>query len=156
MKKLVFFLLTVIYFSFVACKVDDCDPGNVPTDDKILLLIRNSNGTPFLNYPMGLPDSVKVTNLSTGTLLSPAPAVLGDSIIMIDRYNNANGATTKFKIQKGTILKPDTLELTVSQRNVNDNCGTPYQVAGFSQIKVNNITTCNNCAVNYLNIYTRQ
>jgi hypothetical protein len=153
MKTLFAILILSTSIILSSCK-DECDPGQLPADDAIYVTLKNNNGSYYINYTASvLPDSVKVTNLSTNTL---APAsLLGDTILVIPGYNKTNNTTTKFKIAKGNILKPDTVEVVATITNIADNCGTPYPVIRFSSFKINNSLKCTNCFGSLIQSYTR-
>jgi hypothetical protein len=152
--KTLFALLIVSTTLLVSSCKDDCDPGQLPMDDTIYVTLKNNNGTYFINYPgSSIPDSLKVTNLTTN---SPAPInLLSDTILVIGGYNKTNNSTTKFKIAKGNSLKADTVEVTTTTTNVADNCGTPYPVSRFASFKINNTVKCTNCFGSLIQSYTR-
>jgi hypothetical protein len=147
MKK---FFLGVLCISFLvqSCKNNDCDPGLPPIDDIIFINIVNPNGSGYLKYTGSvLPDSVKVFNLTTNAFVTRS--LYKDSVLVIDGWNTANNAVTNFKITKGTLLKPDTLQVTVSRKVEQDKCGTDYDVARFGILKGNNVSICSgNCVYN--------
>ncbi len=147
MKKVFFGILSSL-FLLQGCKNNDCDPGIPPIDDIIYINMVNPNGTGYLKYTgASLPDSIKVFNLTTNAFVNRS--LYKDSILLIEGWNSTNNATTNFKIMKGTILKPDTLQVTVGRKIEQDNCGTDYDVARFSSYKANNISICNgNCTYN--------
>jgi hypothetical protein len=154
MKKLFAVLLVSSFIGFSSCG-NECDPGQIPIDDNINLMLKSSNDNPFLSFANGvLPDSVRITNLATGVRLTSA-YLIKDSMLVIEEYNKANGAVTNYKIAKGTILKADTLTVTVVRQDVADGCSTPYNVARFSSIKVNNTTLCTNCSASTKYRYLR-
>jgi hypothetical protein len=150
-----FFALLVLTTTLIlsSCK-DECDPGILPEDDTIYVTLKNNNGTYYINYPgSSIPDSLKVTNLTTNTL---APiTLLSDTILVIGGYNKTNNSATKFKIAKGNSLKSDTVEVTVTTTNIADNCGTPYPVTRFASFKINNTVKCTNCFGSLIQSYTR-
>jgi hypothetical protein len=153
MKKVFLAVLVAGIFMLQSCQNNDCDPGILPSDDLIYINILNPNGTAYLKYANNaLPDSVKVLNLSTNTLV-PA-SLIRDSVLNITGYNTTNNAVTSFKISKGTTLKPDTVQVTVTRKDVEDNCGNLYNVARFSQLKANTVVKCTNCVYN--SAYTLQ
>jgi hypothetical protein len=153
MKKVFLLALTAAMFITQSCQNNDCDPGVLPTDDLIYVNILNPNGTSYIKYTGGvLPDSVKVFNLNTG--LQVSTSLLKDSILNITGYNTGNNVVTNFKISKGTVLKPDTVTVTVGRKDVEDNCGNLYNVARFAQIKANNVVKCTAC--NYNTAYNIQ
>jgi hypothetical protein len=147
MKK--FFLgILAIGFLLQGCKNNDCDPGLPPIDDIIYINMVNPNGTGYLKYTGSvLPDSVKVLNLATNTFVTRS--LYNDSILVINGWNATNNSTTSFKIMKGTIIKPDTLQVTVNRKMEQDKCGTEYDVARFGLLKVNTTNLCSgNCIYN--------
>jgi hypothetical protein len=144
--KMKFFLLMVLLSSFVISCKDECDPGVPPVDEILYVSILNNNGSSFIKYVGNIiPDSVKVTNLNTGALVTRN--MIKDSILSIETYDKSNGGITSFKISKGTILKPDTIQITSTRRAETDKCGGGWDVARFSQIKVNGVIKCNNTCV---------
>jgi hypothetical protein len=155
MKKIVLSLFIFgNVFLFSSCENNDCDPGNLPIDDNLYLNILNTNGSSFIKYTNNaIPDSVRVTNLSTSAIVTRN--LFLDSILAIPTFDKTANAVTRFKISKGTILKPDTIEVTMIRTVVNDNCGTSYDVARIGQIKVNGVVKCTNCTYNTALTYTR-
>jgi hypothetical protein len=148
------FLLGIVISVFLSSCQDECDPGVPPADEILYLSILNANGSSFIKYPSNvIPDSLKVTNLSNGAVVSTS--MLRDSILSIENYNKANGGVTSFKISKGTFFKPDTVQITIARKAENDKCGGSLEVARFSQIKINGVVKCNNSCV-YNNIATIQ
>jgi hypothetical protein len=147
MKKFLVLVSVALSSILMSSCGDDCDPGQLPTDDKLVLNMVNANGTAFLKYASdALPDSVKVTNLTTNTLVSRY--LIADSILIIEDYTKTAGAVTRLKIAKGNFIKPDTIELTVSRQNAQDNCLRDFEVARFLTVKANNVVKCSNCAAN--------
>jgi hypothetical protein len=154
MRKIILGSFVMVSSLFLTSCADDCDPGQLPQDDRIVLNLKNANGTGFLKYSgNALPDSVKVTNIITNTVVNRFLA--SDSILVIEEYNKTGGAVNRYKISKGTFLKPDTLEITIARVDVDDLCGTPYNVARFGTFKVNNNVRCSNCFYNTIVEYTR-
>ncbi len=144
MKKVLAILSVFSAILFYGCS-PECDPGTVPVDDFVWLMLKTNTDAPYLNYGNNaLPDSVKVTNLATNTVLTTR-YLRNDSLLVIEDFNKTNGATTNYKIAKGNFAKADTLSITVATTNVPDNCGNNYPVARFSSLKVNNITMCTGC-----------
>lgn len=154
MKKFFFFLVAGILIATLNSCGDDCDPGALPTDDNLNIIILNPNGTSFTKYPgNGLPDSVRVTNLATNALVNRY--LISDSILVIEDFPKTNNSTLRFRIAKGTFLKADTVEVSIAKKNVQDACARDFEVARFTQIKFNNTVVCTNCAANTAYAYQR-
>jgi hypothetical protein len=153
MKKIfgIFIITGSLFFSGCA---DDCDPGQLPVDEILFINIVNPGGNSYIKYTNNaLPDSVKVLNIGTNTLLNRY--LISDSILVIEGYDKANNTISNLKISKGTVLKPDTLQITTMQSLIEDNCGRQFSRARITTVKANNTVLCTGCVYNTLRIIQR-
>lgn len=153
MKKYLF-IIVIACSTLTNCNTkEECSPGNPPEDNVLYLRILNSTGSSYTKYPSGVPDSFKILNLTTNALVTRS--IFKDSLIELSGITTTNG-TTAYKIMKGTILKPDTVTVTVAREQISDICGErTYDILRLGQVKTNTLTACNgNCIVN--NVYNIQ
>jgi hypothetical protein len=159
MKKQLLLLALIVsgIIALIGCG-KDCEPSGLPQDDIVYLNIVRPTGRSYIKYTgNALPaDSLRITNLANGSAVSRF--LIRDSILSIDTYDKANNAITNYKIEIGApgVRKPDTLQITVSRRAEQDDCGRDFEVSRFATLKMNNVTViCSSCAYNTVNNFIK-
>ena len=79
--------------------------------------------------------------------------MFNDSIIIVEGWNKTNGATTAYKITKGTVLKPDTITVTVARTIITNVCGEQYDVSRFGTVRGNSTTLCTGGTCRYNELF---
>jgi hypothetical protein len=146
MKQLRFFIGALISSTLLfACGGSACDQ-KFPNNATLLLLVTNKT-TGRATFSFGgatLPDSIRLTNLATGTRLFAG--AVGDSVIYTDAYNRTDGVTDNLVLQVGT-QKPDTISLNIMKENISG-CNSGYSYFRFAGIKLNNTVACSSSCDN--------
>jgi hypothetical protein len=146
MKKFGMFVLLLVLVALIGAGCgNNCDSAFPSNQAMVIYVVKKNTQTAYFSLPNGIvPDSVKLTNITTGRNFSLTS--VGDSLITVSDYYYFDGATDQLKLQIGT-QKPDTITANIT-KEVQDQCSDGYTYYRFSGLKVNGVSICSGVCTN--------